>query len=215
MSNAMMSVPISKSISNCYSNVCIYLFNLIVQCACVCISSNIVLCECVCFMHTRCARVNVSFILDHVSDVLFCMFAHSPLVVNVSLSTHMNHHSVVLSGLALSSRLYPLTKVRVSRSLLPTSLLEHLSMGQDRNPPTQWTTSSAWSVLSWPWWPCCYRTCVVAERLDCRHRFALAARYGHSTSDCRTKRTVQNKLDFQIGDHCPFETVVLGECYSA
>ena len=99
-----------------------------------------------------------------------------------------------LSGHALSSRLYPLTKVQVSRSLLPTSLLEHLSMGQDRNPPTQWTTSSAWSVLSWPWWPCCYRTCVVAERLDCRHRVALAARYGHSTSDCRTKRTVQNNL---------------------
>ena len=160
---------------------------------------------CFACLHTRTSTTSPKHAQKMIDD-------DCPLVVHVSLPTHVNHHSVVLSGLALSSCMSPLTMVWVSRSLLPTSLFEHLSMGEARNPPTQWTTSSAWSVLPWPWWPCRYRTCVIAERLSCRHRLALAARYEHSTSDSTTKRTVQNKLDFNIGDHRPVETVVLGEC---
>ena len=74
----IMSVPISNSISNCYSNVCIYLFTLIVQRACVCICSNIILCVCVFVSCTLDVHVLTSLsFLDHVSDLLFCMFAHT------------------------------------------------------------------------------------------------------------------------------------------
>ena len=42
-------------------------------------------CLCVCFIHPRRAHVNVSYIRDHVSEVLFCMFAR--MYIN-NLSTH-------------------------------------------------------------------------------------------------------------------------------
>ena len=164
------------------------------------------------FKYRLCVCVFVSCTLDvHVSEPLtfritFLMFCFACLHTRTSTTS---------PDLALSSRLFPRPRVWVSRSLLPTYLFEHLSMGQARNPPTQWTTSSAWSVLSWPQWPYRCRTCVIAERLGCRHRLALAARYEHSTSVARTKRTVHNKLDFNIGDHRPVETVVLGECHNA
>ena len=73
-----MSVPISKSISNCYPNACIYLLKLIVQRACVCICTNIILCVCVFVSCTLDVDVLTSLSFwDHVSDVLFCMFAHT------------------------------------------------------------------------------------------------------------------------------------------
>ena len=49
---------------------------------------------------------------------------------------------------------------------LPTSLFEHRSTFQARNPPTQRTTLSTWSVLSRPLWPCYHRTCVMCHRQD-------------------------------------------------
>ena len=53
--------------------------------------------------------------------------------------------------------------VGVSRSRLPTSLFEHLSMGQASHPPTKGTTLSVSSVLSCPLWPCAHRMCVIAK----------------------------------------------------
>ena len=174
----MISVPISKSTSILFT--CMYLSMQADSATSVCISSNIVLSVCVCFMHSFCAGVNVCFILDHVSNAFACLHtctsATSPIMhifiyaivarwlEMFRCQTHVNHHSAVLSGLALSSRLCPLTKVQVSRSLVPTSLFEHLSMGQVRIPPTQWTTSSAWSVLPWPCWLYCCRMCVSSPR---------------------------------------------------
>ena len=105
--------------------------------------------------------------------------------------------------------------VGVLRSLLPACLFEHLSMSQARNPPTQRITSDAWSALSCPYWPCCCRMCVIAERLGCLQRLAHAAGHGHVSGASRTRRAVHNKLDLKIGDTFPFETVVLGECYNA
>ena len=53
--------------------------------------------------------------------------------------------------------------VGVLRSHLPTSLFEHLSMGQASHPPTWGTTLSVQSVLSCPLWPCAHRVCVIAK----------------------------------------------------
>ena len=195
----MMSVPISKSMSYCYSNVfqidcaecvCIYLFKYRFLCVCVFVSCTL--------------DVHVSTPLSfRITFLMFCFACHT-------------RTSTTSPDLALSSRLFPGPRVWVSRSLLPTYLFEHLPTGQARNPPTQWTTSSAWSVLSCPSWPCRYRMCVCLRReTGLSHRLALAARYGHSTGDPRTKRTVHNKLDFNTGDQCPFDTVVLGECHNA
>ena len=85
---------------------------------------------------------------------------------NVSLSTHVNFDSVVLSNLDLS--------------LLPASLFEQPSMGQACNPPTQRTTLSVLSVLSCPLWPCSHRMCVSSpKRLGCLHWLAHAAEHGY------------------------------------
>ena len=43
------------------------------------------------------------------------------------------------------------------RSLLSTSMFEHLSMGQARNPPTKRTIRCVQSVLQCPPWPCRHR----------------------------------------------------------
>ena len=55
--------------------------------------------------------------------------------------------------------------VAVSRSLLPTSLFEHLSRGQVVHPPTQRGPHSTRSVLSRSLRPCSHRMCVTAKRL--------------------------------------------------
>ena len=177
-------------------------FKLKVQSAYVCICSNIVLCVCVCFMHTRCARVRASYISDHVSDVLFCMFAHT-YIYNLPWSCLVFPPVPRTKGLGLTfTSAHVLIRALVDGpGSQPTDTMDHIKCVVRALVPIL--------AVSLP------HVCVIAERLDCRHRLALAARYGHSTGDPRTKRTVHNKLDFNTGDQCPFDTVVLGECHNA
>ena len=80
---------------------------------------------------------------------------------NGSFSTHMNFHSVLLSGLALSSRLFTIT--RSSVHFCPRPCFEHLSMGQARNPLTLGTTLCVYPVLLCPPWPLCHCMCASAK----------------------------------------------------
>ena len=53
--------------------------------------------------------------------------------------------------------------VGVLRSFSPTSLFEHMSMGQARNPPQHWITLRVYPVLLCPLWPCFHRMCVITK----------------------------------------------------
>ena len=85
-------------------------------------------------------------------------------VQHVSLSTHVNFDSVVLSGLALSSRLFTFTQGTLSYvHFCPRPRSEHMSMGQARDPPTLGTTLRVYPVLLCPLGPCNRRICVIAS----------------------------------------------------
>ena len=227
-----MSVPISKSISNCYSNVCIYLFKLIVQRACVCICSNIILCVCLFHAHSMCTYQSLlHFWITFLMFCFACLHTRTPtsspnmhiktcddcpLVADVSLSDtrELPQCSLVWScfvfppvprtkglGLTFTSAHILIRALVDGPGSQPTDTMDHIKCVVRALVPIL--------AVSLP------HVCVFAERLDCRHRLALAAGYGHSTGDSRTKRTVHNKLDFNTGDQCPFDTVVLGECHNA
>ena len=93
----------------------------------MCICSNIVLCVCVCFMHTRCARINASFISDHVSDVLFCMFAQT-YIYNLSWSCFVFPPVPRTKGLGLTfTSAHVLIRALVDGpSSQPTDTMDHI-----------------------------------------------------------------------------------------
>ena len=71
--------------------------------------------------------------------------------------------------------------VGVLRSFSPTSLFEHLSVGQALNPPTQWTTHTECGPCSHAHFGWATTACVSSQKRRCNlHRLAHAARHGYS-----------------------------------
>ena len=206
----MISVPISKSTSIVFN--CMYLSIQIDSATSICISSNIVLSVCVCFIHSFCAGVNDCFILGHVSNVFSCLHtctsATSPIMhifetqwLPVGCKCFViNTHETPQCSLVRSCFVFP--PVPIYEGLGLTFTCAHVLVR---------------ALVDWPGSQptddhikCVVRALVHMLAMLLPHVCVIAERRGF-----RTKRTVQNKPDFNIGDHCPFETVVLGECHNA
>ena len=111
-------------------------------------------------------------------------------VIRHEIST-WNVHLYVAKNISWMAVLHkPVHIHKFSRSLLPASLFEHMSMGQVCHPPTQWTTLCVQSVLSCPLWPCNCRMRVIAKkRLGCLHWLAHATRHGLFQGASTSRRT--------------------------
>ena len=140
------------------------------MCLCVCVSDVSVCLVSLCLVHT--VATLIVTVLIHMLPVTF---------QNVSLSTHVNSHSVVLSGLAVFS------PVHIHKG---SGSCEHMSVNQACNPLTQRTTLRVCPVLSCPLWPCDHRMCVFAKRRSSLQRLAHATGHGHFSGASTSGRSV-------------------------
>ena len=100
------------------------------------------------------SRWTVSLVIAVVcSCVQFALKSHVSFVLLVFVFGSPCHSLFFDRLVRVRLRILSSQGVGVSRSLLPTSLFEHLSRGQAANPPTQRGPHSTRSVLSRPPWP--------------------------------------------------------------
>ena len=125
----------------------------------------------------------------------FAHYQQSVVVVVVCCGVLLHCRQATIFSISLFvilSLLFVLNRSRSYVNCFPRPCFKHVSMGQARNPPTERTSLSAWSVLSRSLWPCYRRMCVITEGLGSLHGFAHAAGRGYLCSASTAKRAVSS-----------------------